>query len=255
MATPNGVKVTALLEELCSIYGIEYDAFPISILIGEQFGSGFVESNPNSKIPALLHYESDDKEPIRVFETSAIMIYLCEKFDIRNCLLPSKDSDPALYAECLSWILFVHGSAPYLGGGFGHFFKYAPIKFEYPINRFTMETKRQLDVLNRHLGGMEGSSKRFGGGPYLCGDKITAADFACWPWYGRLVLNQLYDGADEFLQVREYTYVMDWANLIAERESIRKGVIVNKTWGDAGESKLPERHSSNDFKETKFSKL
>lgn len=243
LGTPNGVKITSLLEELCSNYGIEYDAYLIDIMKGDQFTSGFVDANPNSKIPVLLHYEDGfDKAPRRIFETSAIMIYLCEKFDKDRMFFPAVDH-PA-YSECLSWIIWVHGSAPYLGGGFGHFFNYAPVKIKYAIDRYTMETKRQLSVLERHLSGADGS--RFGGGPYLCGNQITIADFACYPWYGWLVLGKLYGQSNVFLAVDEYPALIAWAEMMSKRESVVKGRMVNRSWGEKNEQ-LPERHSVRDF--------
>lgn len=250
LGTPNGVKVTSLLEELHVIYGVEYDAYSINIMKLDQFGSGFCNANPNSKIPALMHYEKSSNGndtsvvPTRVFESSAIMLYLCEKFDKDHKLLPPP-SDP-MYAECLSWLFFVHGSAPFLGGGFGHFFSYAPEHFEYPINRYTMEVKRQLDVLNRHLGGLGTKGEYGSGGPYICGPQVTIADFACWPWYGMLVLGELYKNSAEFLQAHEYTHVMKWANTMADRISVKRGRKVNTSNG------LRERHSVSDFNESKL---
>jgi GST-like protein len=242
LGTPNGVKVTALLEELNLKYGIEYDAYTVNIFKGAQFDSGFVDANPNSKIPALLHYKDGlDKPPVRVFETSAIMIYLCETFDKENVFYP-KIGD-AKRAECLSWVMFTQGSAPFLGGGFGHFYAYAPEKYQYPIDRYTMEVKRQLDVLDRHLGG----KSLGGGGPFLCGNQITIADLACWPWYGNLVLGTLYD-AKEFLNVKEYTHVVAWAEMMKKRTGVDRGRKVNRSWGPEGDQLL-ERHSAQDFKD------
>jgi GST-like protein len=232
LATPNGVKVTVLLEELLEKgeAGAEYDAYPIRISDGDQFGSGFVEINPNSKIPALVDRSGDN--PVRIFESGAILLYLAEKFD---AFLPS---DPALRAEMLSWLFWQMGSAPYLGGGFGHFYAYAPEKFEYPINRFAMEVKRQLDVLDKNL-----MDRRF-----MTGDDYTIADIAIFPWYGGLARGVLYD-AEEFLQVREYKNVVRWAEEIAERPAVKRGRMVNRTFGDP-ETQLHERHDASDF-ETK----
>jgi GST-like protein len=229
LATPNGVKVTVMLEELLElgIKGAEYDAWLIRINKGDQFGSGFVEVNPNSKIPALMDYSGS--KPVRVFESGAILMYLAEKFGV---LLPT---EAAARAECLSWLFWQMGSAPYLGGGFGHFYAYAPTKMEYPINRFSMEAKRELDVLNRRL-----AESR-----YVGGDDYTIADIAIWPWYGGLVLGQLYDAA-EFLQVHEYTHVVRWANEIAKRPAVIRGRMVNRVMGPL-ESQLHERHDASDF--------
>ena len=230
LATPNGVKVTVMLEELLALghSGAEYDAWLIRINEGDQFGSGFVEVNPNSKIPALM--DRSGPEPIRVFESGAILFYLAEKF---NALLPT---EPALRAECMAWLFWQMGSAPYLGGGFGHFYAYAPSKIEYAIDRFAMEVKRQLDVLDRRLA----QSK------YLAGDEYTIADIAVWPWYGALAQGQLYS-AGEFLQVQEYKNVQRWTEQIAARPAVQRGRRVNRTWGDAA-SQLPERHEASDFK-------
>ncbi len=229
LATPNGVKVTVMLEELLALghAGAEYDAHLIRIKDGEQFGSGFVGVNPNSKIPALMDYSTE--QPTRVFESGAILLYLAEKFD---ALLPA---DPAKRAECLSWLFWQMGSAPYLGGGFGHFYKYAPARFEYPIDRFTMEVKRQLDVLDRHLATSQ----------YMCGDEYTIADIAIWPWYGALVSGSLYDAA-EFLNADQYKHLARWADEIAKRDAVRRGRMVNRTWGPL-EDQLPERHDAGDF--------
>jgi GST-like protein len=229
LATPNGVKVTVMLEELLALghRGAEYDAWLIKINDGDQFGSGFVGVNPNSKIPALL--DRSGPVPIRVFESGAILLHLAEKF---GAFVPTEAS---ARAECLSWLFWQMGSAPYLGGGFGHFYAYAPKKFEYPIDRFAMEVKRQLDVLNLRL-----AESR-----YLGGDDYTIADIAVWPWYGALVKGQLYE-AGEFLQVQEYTHVLRWADHIAQRPAVQRGRRVNRTWGQA-ESQLPERHSAADF--------
>jgi len=232
LATPNGVKVTVLLEELLALghTGAEYDAWLIKIHEGEQFGSGFVAANPNSKIPALMDHSTPT--PTRVFESGAILLYLAEK---HGALLPS---DPALRAECLSWLFWQMGAAPYLGGGFGHFYKYATEKYEYPINRFTMEVKRQLDVLDRHLADQR----------YMCGDEYTIADIAIWPWYGGVVLNRAYD-AGEFLDAGSYKNLGRWAEEIDAREAVKRGRMVNKTSGELHEQ-LHERHDAGDF-ETK----
>ena len=229
LATPNGVKVTVMLEELLGLghSGAEYDAWLIRINEGDQFGSGFVEANPNSKIPALVDHTGETR--VRVFESGAILLYLAEKF---GAFLPS--SGPAR-AECLSWLFWQMGSAPFLGGGFGHFYAYAPAKFEYPINRYAMEVKRQLDVLNRHL-----AEHRF-----LSGDDYTIADMAVWPWYGTLVKGQLYE-AGEFLGVHEYTHVLRWTDEIARRPAVQRGRKVNRSWGEPS-SQLHERHDPSDF--------
>ncbi len=229
LATPNGVKVTVMLEELLALghRGAEYDAWLIDIKEGQQFGSGFVDVNPNSKIPALMDHSGD--KPVRVFESGAILLYLAEKF---GAFLPT--TMPAR-AECLSWLFWQMGSAPFLGGGFGHFYAYAPIKIEYAIDRYAMEVKRQLDVLNRRLAE----------NPYLAGDDYTIADMAVWPWYGALVKGQLYS-AGEFLQVHEYTHVVRWADDIARRPAAQRGRKVNRTWGEPS-SQLPERHDASDF--------
>ncbi|MCG8291671.1 glutathione-dependent disulfide-bond oxidoreductase [Pseudomonas entomophila] len=229
LATPNGVKVTILLEELLALghKGAEYDAWLIRIGEGDQFGSGFVGVNPNSKIPALL--DRSVEPPVRVFESGAILLYLAEKF---GAFLPT--SLPAR-TETLNWLFWQMGSAPYLGGGFGHFYVYAPEKFEYAINRFTMEAKRQLDVLDRRLAESA----------YLGGDEYSIADIAVWPWYGQLVRGNLY-GAAEFLAVHEYPHVQRWAEAIAQRPAVQRGTRVNRTWGDEA-SQVPERHSAADL--------
>ena len=229
LATPNGVKVTVLLEELLALGhgGAEYDAWLIRIGDGDQFGSGFVEANPNSKIPALV--DRGAPKPTRVFESGAILLYLAEKF---GEFLPR---DPADKPECLSWLFWQMGSAPYLGGGFGHFYAYAPEKIEYAINRFAMETKRQLDVLDRHLAENE----------YMCGDEYTIADMAIWPWYGQLLLNRLYDGA-EFLDAPSYKHVNRWTGQIGDREAVKRGRMVNRVQGEP-ETQLHERHDASDF--------
>lgn len=229
LGTPNGVKVTVLLEELLALghAGAEYDAWLINIRDGDQFGSGFVAVNPNSKIPALL--DRSGAAPIRVFESGAILLYLAEKF---GEFLPR---EAASRAECLSWLFWQVGSAPYLGGGFGHFYAYAPTKMQYPIDRFAMEVKRQLDVLDRQLAERE----------YIAGDVYTIADMAIWPWYGGMVLGQLY-AAGEFLAVHEYRHVLRWATLIAARRAVQRGRRVNRTSGEPAEQ-LRERHDASDF--------
>jgi len=229
LATPNGVKVTILFEELLAAghAGAEYDAWPIQIQKGEQFGSGFVEVNPNSKIPALLDRSGD--KPIRVFESAAIMMHLAEKF---GAFLPTA---PAARAECLSWLFWLMGSAPFLGGGFGHFYAYAPTKIEYAIDRYAMEVKRQLDVLDRRLAVSE----------YLAGPDYTIADMATWPWYGGLALGHLYK-AGEFLSVQDYKHVQRWTAQIAARPAVERGRKVNRTFGPL-EDQLHERHDASDF--------
>ena len=229
LATPNGVKVTILLEELLAMgfEGAEYDAWLIRIEDGDQFGSGFVEANPNSKIPALMDHSGET--PVRVFESGAILQYLAEKF---GAFLPTSG---AARAKCLSWLFWQMGSAPFLGGGFGHFYAYAPAKFEYPINRYAMEVKRQLDVLDRQLAGHR----------FLAGDEYTIADMAAWPWYGMLVKGELYEAA-EFLSVHEYKHVLRWADEIALRPAVQRGRKVNRAWGEPS-SQLRERHDSSDF--------
>ena len=229
LATPNGVKVTIMLEELLALgrSEAEYDAWLIKIGDGDQFGSGFVGVNPNSKIPALL--DRSTKTPTRVFESGAILLYLAEKF---GAFLPESLE---ARAECFSWLFWQMGSAPYLGGGFGHFYAYAPEKYEYPINRFAMEVKRQLDVLDRNL-----AQRRF-----VCGEDYTIADMAIWPWYGGLVLHNQYEAA-EFLDVTSYTNVVRWARAIEERPAVRRGRRVNRTWGPENEQ-VPERHDAADI--------
>lgn len=229
LATPNGQKVTILLEELLALghQGAEYDAWLIKIGDGDQFGSGFVGVNPNSKIPALL--DRSGPKPIRVFESGAILQYLAEKFGV---FLPT---EPAARAECLSWLFWQMGSAPYLGGGFGHFYAYAPTKIEYAIDRFAMETKRQLDVLNKQLAEHE----------YIAGDEYTIADMAIWPWYGGLVKGRLYEGA-EFLSVQEYKHVLRWADAIEARPAVQRGRRVNRVSGEPSEQ-LRERHDASDL--------
>ncbi len=229
LATPNGVKVTILLEELLALghSGAEYDAWLIRINEGDQFGSGFVDINPNSKIPALLDRSVEPN--IRVFESGSILLYLAEKF---GELLPK---DLAGRTETLNWLFWQMGAAPYLGGGFGHFYVYAPEKFEYAIDRFTMEAKRQLDVLNRRLSESA----------YLAGESYTIADIAVWSWYGQVVRNTVY-GAAEFLAAHEYTHVQRWAESIAQRPAVIRGMRVNRTWGDEA-TQVPERHDASDL--------
>ncbi|MBX3707780.1 MAG: glutathione-dependent disulfide-bond oxidoreductase [Pseudomonadales bacterium] len=229
LGTPNGIKVTILLEELLALghAGAEYDAWLINIGQGDQFGSGFVEINPNSKIPALL--DTSTSPPTRVFESGAILVYLAEKFD---AFLPRAG---AARAECLSWLFWQMGSAPYLGGGFGHFYAYAPEKWEYPINRFAMEVKRQLDVLDRNL-----AERRF-----MCGDEYNIADMAIFPWYGAAVLSNIYAAA-EFLDVASYRNVVRWATEVRERPAVRRGQRVNRIAGPE-ERRVPERHDASDL--------
>jgi GST-like protein len=230
LGTPNGVKVTIMLEELLASghTGAEYDAWLIRIGEGDQFGSGFVDINPNSKIPALL--DRSEPTPIRVFESGSILLYLAEKF---GALLPA---DRAARTECLNWLFWQMGSAPYLGGGFGHFYAYAPTKIEYAIDRFAMETKRQLDVLDRRLAET----------PYLGGSDYSIADIAVWPWYGGLVRGQVYGDSARFLQARDYVHVNRWADAIAARPAVQRGRMVNRVTGDPA-SQLHERHDASDF--------
>ncbi|KYP10437.1 MAG: glutathione-dependent disulfide-bond oxidoreductase [Limnobacter sp.] len=229
LATPNGVKVTVMLEELLALghTGAEYDAWLINISNGDQFSSGFVEVNPNSKIPALL--DRSTNPATRVFESGSILLYLAEKF---KAFLPT---DPAKRTETLSWLFWQMGSAPMLGGGFGHFYAYAPEKYEYPINRYAMEVKRQLDVLDRQLANHE----------YISGSEYTIADMAIWPWYGALVTNKVYEAA-EFLEAHTYTNVLRWTHEIAKRPAVIRGRMVNRAWGEPNEQVL-ERHSASDF--------
>ncbi len=230
LATPNGVKVTVLLEELLEIgRPAEYDAYVVNIGTGDQFGSGFVAINPNSKIPALL--DRSTTPPARIFESGAILLYLAEKF---GAFVPTQTQASAR-AECLSWLFWQMGATPFLGGGFGHFYAYAPEKLEYPINRYTMEVKRQLDVLDRHLADHQ----------FLVGGDYTIADMAVWPWYGGLVIHNLYD-AEIFLEAKSYKNVLRWAQEIQERPAVRRGERVNKPWGPE-ELRVPERHSARDF--------
>ncbi|MCB2061431.1 MAG: glutathione-dependent disulfide-bond oxidoreductase, partial [Novosphingobium sp.] len=229
LGTPNGVKITVMLEELleAGFSGAEYDAWLINIHEGDQFSSGFVGVNPNSKIPAMV--DRSFEKPIRIFESGAILTYLAEKF---GAFLPT---EPEARAECLSWLFWQIGSTPYLGGGFGHFYAYAPAKFEYPINRYAMEVKRQADVLDRRLAESE----------YLAGDSYTIADMATWPWYGLLAQGSLYD-AGEFLQVEEYRHLRRWSDMIKDRPAVRRGRMVNRTHGEPS-SQLRERHDASDF--------
>ncbi|MCH8530075.1 MAG: glutathione-dependent disulfide-bond oxidoreductase [Saccharospirillum sp.] len=227
LATPNGIKVTVMFEELLALghKGAEYDAWLIRITEGDQFGSGFVAANPNSKIPALVDHSGE--QPTRVFESGSILLYLAEKF---GAFLPTEHQQRT---EALNWLFWQMGSAPYLGGGFGHFYAYAPTKQQYPIDRFTMEVKRQLDVLDRHLAEQ----------PYMAGEAYSIADIAIWPWYGRLAQGHQYN-AGEFLEVETYRHLIDWANRIGERPAVKRGQVVNATWG---ECQLPERHSAEDL--------
>ena len=238
LGTPNGVKVTVMLEELLALghTGAEYDAWLINISAGDQFGSGFVSANPNSKIPAMMD-RSDPANPIRIFESGAILIHLAEKF---GEFLPTA---PAARAECLSWLMWQMGSAPYLGGGFGHFYAYAPSKWEYPLDRFAMEVKRQLDVLDRRLAESE----------YLAGADYTIADMAVWPWYGALAKGLVYE-AGEFLSVQDYKNVQRWTDQIAQRPAVKRGRMVNRVMGDPA-SCLPERHDAGDFETRTMDKL
>ena len=237
LATPNGVKATVMFEELLEAgrTGAEYDAWTVNISAGEQFGSGFVGANPNSKIPALL--DQSASPPIRVFESGAILLYLAEKF---GAFIPTAI---AKRAECLSWLFWQMGSAPMLGGGFGHFYAYAPQKYEYPINRYAMEVKRQLDVLDRQLAVH----------PYIAGDDYTIADMAIWPWYGAVVNNTVYEAA-EFLEAHTYKHVRRWTDLIGQRTAVKRGRMVNRAWGEPSEQ-LRERHDASDFETRTQDKL
>jgi GST-like protein len=237
LGTPNGQKVTILLEELLALghKGAEYDAWLINIREGDQFTSGFVEVNPNSKIPALV--DRSGAEPVRLFESGAILLWLAERF---GAFLPTGG---AARAECLSWLFWQMGSAPFLGGGFGHFYAYAPVKIEYAIDRYAMETKRQLDVLDRRLAESE----------FVAGPEYTIADIAIWPWYGNLVRGELY-GAAEFLQVKDYAHVLRWADALAARPAVRRGRMVNRATGDPSEQ-LRERHEASDFETRTQDKL
>lgn len=238
LATPNGVKVTVMLEELLALghTGAEYDAWLIKINEGEQFSSGYVQINPNSKIPVMVDH-STQPSPTRVFESGAILLYLAEKF---GAFLPK---DAAHRTEALNWLFWQMGAAPYLGGGFGHFYAYAPSKMEYPIDRFTMEVKRQLDVLDRHLAEHD----------YLAGTDYSIADVAVWAWYGALALGKIYDAA-EFLQVQDYTHVQRWTQQIAERPAVKRGLMVNRAWGEPS-GQLLERHDATDFELRTVDKL
>ena len=229
LATPNGIKVTVMLEELLArgFSGAEYDAWLIRITEGDQFGSGFVEINPNSKIPALV--DRSGSAPRRVFESGSILLYLAEKF---GAFLPS---DPDKRTEALNWLFWQMGSGPFIGGGFGHFYSYAPARIEYAINRFAMEAKRQLDVLDRHLAAHE----------FMAGEEYSIADMAIWPWYGGLVRNEVY-GAAEFLDAPSYVHLNRWANAIADRPAVKRGKMVNRTSGDPARQ-LRERHDASDF--------
>jgi len=229
LGTPNGVKITILLEELLAsgVTLAEYDAHLIRIADGDQFGSGFVDINPNSKIPALV--DNSTTPATRVFESGSILLYLAEKF---KAFIPD---DHAGRTQCMNWLFWQMGSAPYLGGGFGHFYVYAPVKIEYCIDRFTMETKRQLDVLDRHLADNK----------YMCGDAYTIADMAIWPWYGQLTLGTVYDAA-RFLDTESYKHVCRWANTISKRPTVQRGRMVNRTSGEPS-SQLHERHDASDF--------
>jgi GST-like protein len=237
LATPNGVKVTVMLEELLALghSGAEYDAWLINIGEGDQFSSGYVDINPNSKIPVMVDHST--KTPTRIFESGSILIYLAEKF---GAFLPT---DHAKRTEALNWLMWQMGSAPYLGGGFGHFYAYAPSKMEYPINRFAMEVKRQMDVLDRNLAERE----------YMAGDEYSIADMAIWPWYGALAKGVIYE-AGEFLSVEEYTNVQRWTDQIAERPAVKRGRMVNRPFG-APESQLHERHDASDFETRTQDKL
>ncbi|TNC44872.1 glutathione-dependent disulfide-bond oxidoreductase [Rubellimicrobium rubrum] len=237
LATPNGVKVTVMLEELLELghAGADYDAWPIRISDGDQFGSGFVAVNPNSKIPAMVDHGTP--KPTRIFESGAILVYLAEKF---GAFLPTQPSERA---ECLSWLFWQVGSPPYLGGGFGHFYAYAPVKLQYPIDRFTMEAKRQLDVLDRQLAQSE----------HVAGTDYTIADMAIWPWYGQLVLGRLYEAA-EFLDVASYSHVLRWAKAIDARPAVLRGRMVNNTFGEPA-MQLHERHDASDFENRTQDKL
>lgn len=229
LATPNGVKVTVMFEELVEL-GIkeaEYDAYTINIMEGDQFGSEFVDINPNSKIPALS--DTSTTPPTRIFESGAILVYLAEKF---NVFLPT---EPAQRAEVMSWLFWQMGATPMLGGGFGHFYAYAPEKYQYPIDRYTMEIKRQLDVLDKQLANHQ----------FIAGDEYTIADMAIWPWYGALVKNEVYEAA-EFIEAHTYKNVIRWTDEIAQRPAVKRGRIVNKSWGQP-EQQLMERHSAADF--------
>jgi GST-like protein len=237
MGTPNGVKVTIMFEELLALghTGAEYDAWMIVIGNGDQFGSDFVDINPNSKIPALMDRSGDT--PVRLFESGSMLLHLAEKFG------EFLSNDPAKRTETLNWLFWQMASAPYVGGGFGHFYAYAPVKIEYCIDRFAMETKRQLDVLNRHLAEHE----------YMAGDEYSIADMAIWPWYGNVASGEAYS-AGEFLQVEDYTHVQRWRKLIAARPAVQRGRMVNRPWGPP-HMQLPERHDAGDFETKTLDKL
>ena len=240
LGTPNGVKVTVMLEELLAAGhdGAEYDAWLINIGEGEQFGSGFVEINPNSKIPAMRdHAPKDGGDPVAIFESGSILVYLAEKFD---AFYPR---ELRARAATMNWLMWQMGSAPFLGGGFGHFYAYAPEKYEYPINRYAMEVKRQLDVLDRHLAGSE----------FMVGEELTIADFAIWPWYGNLALGRAYD-AGEFLDVESYEHVQRWSKALDARETFSRGRMVNRAMGDP-KHQLRERHDANDFETKTWDKV
>jgi len=230
LATPNGVKVTIMLEELLALglKGAEYDAWLIKIGDGDQFSSGFVGVNPNSKIPALMDHSTE--EPTRVFESGSILLYLAEKF---GAFLPK---DPKARTQAINWLMWQMGSAPYLGGGFGHFYTYAPVKIEYAIDRFAMEVKRQFDVLDKHLAE----------NTYMAGDEYSIADIAIWPWYGVMAQGKVYEGSDKFLSMQDYKHVQRWTAEIAARPAVQRGRMVNRTWGEESEQ-LPERHAASDF--------
>ncbi len=240
LGTPNGMKVTIMLEELLAAghAGAEYDAWLIDIGKGDQFGSGFVAVNPNSKIPAMVdHAPNGGGAPVRIFESGSILLYLAEKFD---AFLPH---DLRARTETMSWLFWQMGSAPFVGGGFGHFFVYAPMKIEYAIDRYAMETKRQLDVLNRHLADNE----------FMAGSEYTIADIAIWPWYGRLALDQSYENAGTFLSVHEYEHVQRWARQLAERSAVQRGSVVNRTSDPT--TQLRERHDASDFETITLAKI
>ena len=238
LATPNGMKAAIMLEELLEAghAGAEYDAWLITIGEGEQFGSGFVGINPNSKIPALL--DRSKEPPLRVFESGSILLYLAEKF---GAFLPT---DPARRTECLNWLFWQMGSAPFIGGGFGHFFAYAPEKYEYPMNRYTMETKRLFDVLDRQLADHR----------YVAGDEYSIADIANWPWFGQILRGEVYEGAAEFLDAGGYRNVARWADEVFQRPAVQRGRMVNRTWGELSEQ-LHERHAASDFQDRTADRL
>ncbi|GMH68817.1 hypothetical protein TrLO_g1829 [Triparma laevis f. longispina] len=245
MGTPNGVKVTILLEALCDEYSsFDYDAHLVMIN-GDQFGSEFVDINPNSKIPCALDFSTPT--PTRLFESAAIMTYLCETYDKKKLYFPDDKR-----TEIMNWLFWIQGSAPFVGGGFGHFYNYAPYKIEYAIDRYTMETKRLLDVLNNRLGGKDKGI--FAGGPFIVGETVTIADMAIWPWFGNLCLGRLYGGSDKFLNVEEYAHVCKWAKMMSELPSVARGRMVNRPWGK-DEEQLHNRHSRADFETNTQDKL